>query len=452
MMEKTDVLVIGGSAAGVVAAATGKFFHPDKDVLMVRKEKTAMIPCGIPYIFSTVGSTEKNIFPPAMAEKAGVRIKYDEVLSINKDEKTAVTADGTNIRYEKLIIATGSLPKKPRSLPGVDLEGVFTIPKNKEYLDSIQQYLKDKKKVIVVGGGFIGVEVSDELNKAGLEVTLVEILPNILNLAFDKELAVRAEELLKERGIKVVTGTGVKEMIGQDQKVTGVQLTNGTSLDTDAVILSVGYAPNTSLAKEAGLKLNDCGFIVVDEYMRTPTPDIMAVGDCAEKRDFITRKTTGVMLASTACAEGRIAGMNLYKLSALKTFSGTIAIYSTALDNHGFGTAGLTEAQAIAEGFDVVSGTFEAPDRHPGCLPGMHNQLVKLIVAKDSGVVIGGEVIGGSSTGELTNILGFIIQNKMNLNAVLTAQIGTQPMLTASPAVYPLTKAAENAMKKMMNL
>ncbi|RKY46707.1 MAG: pyridine nucleotide-disulfide oxidoreductase, partial [Candidatus Neomarinimicrobiota bacterium] len=91
-MEKTDVLVIGGSAAGVVAAATGKFFHPDKDVLMVRKEKTAMIPCGIPYIFSTVGSTEKNIFPPAMAENAGVRIKYDEVVSVNKDEKTARTA------------------------------------------------------------------------------------------------------------------------------------------------------------------------------------------------------------------------------------------------------------------------------------------------------------------------------------------------------------------------
>jgi len=451
-MEKTDVLVIGGSAAGVVAAATGKFFHPDKDVLMVRKEKTAMIPCGIPYIFSTVGSTEKNIFPPAMAENAGVRIKYDEVVSVNKDEKTARTADGTIIQFDKLIFATGSLPKKPRNLPGVDLEGVFTIPKNKEYLDNIQQFLKDKKKVIVVGGGFIGVEVSDELNKSGLDVTLVEILPSILNLAFDKELAARAEELLKEQGVKVITGTGVNEIVGDGKKVTGVQLTDGTSLEADAVILSVGYIPNTTLAGAAGLKLNGQGFIVVDEYMRTPAPDIMAVGDCAEKRDFITRKTTGIMLASTACAEGRIAGMNLYKLSALKTFSGTIAIYSTALSDHGFGTAGLTEAQAIAEGFDVVSGTFEAPDRHPGCLPGMHKQLVKLIVAKDSGVVIGGEVIGGPSAGELTNILGFIIQNKMNLNAVLTAQIGTQPMLTASPAVYPLTKAAENAMKKIMNL
>ncbi len=451
-MEKTDVLVIGGSAAGVVAAATGKFFHPDKDVLMVRKEKTAMIPCGIPYIFSTVGSTDKNIFPPTMAENAGVRIKYDEVVSVNKEEKRALTADGTSIQYQKLIFATGSLPKKPRTLPGADLEGVFTIPKDKEYLDTIQAFLKNKKKVIVVGGGFIGVEVSDELNKSGLDVTLVEILPNILNLAFDKELAVRAEALLKDRGVTVVTGTGVKEINGNGKTVTRVALTDGTFLEADAVILSVGYTPNTTLAKEAGLKLNDQGFIVVDEYMRTPSPDIMAVGDCAEKRDFITRRITGIMLASTACAEGRIAGMNLYKLSALKTFSGTIAIYSTALDDHGFGTAGLTEAQAIAEGFDVVSGTFEAPDRHPGCLPGMHKQLVKLIVAKDSGVVIGGEVIGGSSTGELTNVLGFIIQNKMNLSAVLTAQIGTQPMLTASPAVYPLTKAAENAMKKMMNL
>jgi len=177
--------------------------------------------------------------------------------------------------------------------------------------------------------------------------------------------------------------------------------------------------------------------------MRTENPDIFAVGDCAEKRDFITRKHSGVMLASTACAEARVAGMNLYKLSTLKALSGTIAIFSTAIGDTGFGAAGLTEAVARREGFDVVTGTFAGVDRHPGTLPGTHKQVIKLIVARESGVVLGGEVMGGLSVGELTNLIGLVIQNRMSINSILTAQIGTHPLLTASPTAYPLIKAAE---------
>jgi len=127
----------------------------------------------------------------------------------------------------------------------------------------------------------------------------------------------------------------------------------------------------------------------------------------------------------------------------VKTFSGTIAIYSTAVGKTGFGTAGITEARANAEGIDVVTGTFEGIDRHPGNLPGTHKQLVKLIAARQSGVIIGGETIGGLSAGELTNVLGMIVQNRMTINSLLTSQIGTHPLLTASPAAYPLIKAAE---------
>ena len=177
--------------------------------------------------------------------------------------------------------------------------------------------------------------------------------------------------------------------------------------------------------------------------MRTHVKDIFAVGDCAQKRDFVTRARVSTMLASTACAEARIAGMNLFALNVVKTFSGTIAIYSTAVGDTGFGTAGITEAKAIEEGIDTVTGTFEGIDRHPGNLPGAHKQLVKLIVARQAGVIIGGEVIGGLSAGELTNVIGIIIQNRMSVNSLLTAQIGTHPCLTASPAGYPLIKAAE---------
>jgi NADPH-dependent 2,4-dienoyl-CoA reductase/sulfur reductase-like enzyme len=302
--------------------------------------------------------------------------------------------------------------------------------------------------VVVIGAGFIGVEFSDELAKRGHEVTLVEKLPEILSLAFDEELSGRIEELLKSRGVKVITGNGISEILGEE-KVKAVKLENGEVLESDAVVLSMGYKPNADLARKAGICVNESGFIVVDEYMRTHEKDIFAIGDCAQKRDFVTRARVATMLASTACAEARIAGMNLYKLNVVKTFSGTIAIYSTAIGNTGFGTAGITEARAKAECIDYVTGIFEGIDRHPGNLPDTHKQIVKLIAGRQSGVIIGGEVIGGLSAGELVNVIGLAIQNRMTVNSLLTFQIGTHPCLTASPAAYPLIRAAEIIANKL---
>ncbi len=280
---------------------------------------------------------------------------------------------------------------------------------------------------------------------------MIEKLPHILGLAFDEDISIIAEKILSERGVKIMTNIGVKEIIGKT-KVEGVLLENGEKIDADAVILSIGYKPNTQLAQDCGLKVNDRGSIKVDEYMRTEDSSVFAVGDCAQKIDFVTRKVCNTMLASTACAEARIAGMNLMKLSAIKTFSGTISIFSTALGRNAFGVAGLTERIAIDENFDYVTGVFEGIDRHPGTLSDTHTQYVKLVVGKESGVILGGEVYGGLSVGELTNTIGIMIQNRMTINSMLTSQIGTHPLLTASPAGYPLMKAAENASSKIMFL
>ena len=449
-MEQTDVLVVGSSAAGLVAATTGKRFYPRKSFTVATNQKKTLIPCGIPYVFGSVGSTDNDILPAEkMFETTGVKIKYGEVVDVDREEKTAVFKSGDKLRYEKLILGTGSEPIKPGWLRGADLKHVYTVPKNKVYLDEMQQELKPAKKIVVIGAGFIGVEISDELKKSGKEVILVEKLPHILGLAFDADIALKAQEILGNRGVQIKTGVGVEALEGNG-KVEKVVLENGETIDADAVILSVGYRPNCHIAKKIGLQVNSQGFIAVDEYMRTADPDIVAVGDCAEKRDFITRKPSPIMLASTACAEARIAGMNLYKLCAIKTFSGTISIFATALGDTGFGVAGLTETIARREGFDVVTGIFDGIDRHPGTLADTHKQFIKLIVGRESGIILGGEVSGGLSIGELTNTIGIIIQNKMSLNALLTAQIGTHPLLTASPAGYPLMKAAENVHSKMM--
>ena len=186
-------------------------------------------------------------------------------------------------------MGTGSVPSVPHWLKGHDLENVFTIPKNKNYIDNIIPKLSEYKKIVVVGGGFIGAEISDELIKKGKDITLIEKLPHILSLAFDEEFASKAESILEERGLKIIKGNGIKQILG-NQKVQQVELKNGEKIDADAVILAMGYKPDINLATKANLPMSENGYIKVDEYMRTEDSNIFAVGDCAEKRDFFTRK------------------------------------------------------------------------------------------------------------------------------------------------------------------
>ncbi len=447
-MKKTDVLVIGGSATGLVAAMTAKSNNPDKSVTVIRKEEKVMIPCGIPYIFGTIDSSDNNILPDGGLIKLGVDIVVDEVISIDAEGKTCETKGGESFLYDKLIMGTGSMPVVPKWLKGTELDNVFTIPKNKVYLDNIMNKLEGIKDVVVIGAGFIGVEMSDELNKKGKNVTLVEILPYILGATFDDDFASVAQEILIERGVAAITGVGVKEITGEG-KVSGVVLQDGKELKADAVILSLGYDPNTKLAEDMGLELNQFGFIKADQYRRTNITDVFAAGDCAEKVDFATGKLSRIMLASTACTEARTAGLSLYGLNTFSVFRGTVGIYSTCIGDTAFGVAGLIEKNAAKEGFKFITSTFAGINRHPGKIADAHKEMVKLIVAEQSGVILGGEVMGGKCAGELTNVMGFAIQNHMTVHDLIMTQIGTQPLLTASPAGYPLIKAAEAAVAKL---
>lgn len=447
-MKKTDVLVVGGGPAGSLAATTGKASYPDKDFVIVCNENEFMVPCGIPYMFGTLNGIEKNLLPNDRLRKAGIEVIIGELTSLDRAEKVCEMADGTKVAFDRLVLALGSAPVVPKWLKGAALDNVHVIKKDREYLERLFKSLDEFKQVVVVGGGFIGVEISDELNKMGKDVTIVEILPHLLGLAFDEDLASEIEKIVVERGVSMKTGLGVKEILGTD-KVEGVLLQNDEMLAADAVILAMGYKPNSGIAERSGLPINEMGFIRVDEYMRTEDPNIFAVGDCAEKRDFSTRKTSGLMLASTASTEARIAGMSLYGLSVVKTFRGTIAIFSTAIGDSGFGSAGLTETMAKREGFEISTGVFDGVDKHPSTLPEVHRQLVKLVVARDSGAVLGGEVLSGPSAGELVNLIGFMIQSRMTVDTIVCSQIGTHPLLTAPPTAYPLIKAAENAASKI---
>ena len=446
MEKKVDILVIGGGPAGIVCAVTARKYYPGRKVFLIKDVDKGVVPCGIPYMLSSLDNPEQNILGTVPLEKNNIEYGVYEAAEINRDEKSVFTKNGDKIYYEKLILAVGSNPILP-PISGIDKQGVYLVRKDMEYLKNMIKEIKRSKNVLVVGGGFIGIEFADEISKIkGLNVYLVEMFPRILANSFDPEFSKLAEERLKSKSVNILTDTKVEEFIG-NEKVEKAKLSNGQELDIDCVILGIGAVPNTKLAETAGLDLGKGKGIWTDEYMRTVDPDIFAIGDCAGKRDFFTRKNIPILLASTACAEARVAGANLYQLKVVRENKGTIGIYSTYVDGLVLATAGHTENSAKKEGFEIVIGNFEGVDKHPSTMPGVNKIKVKLIFSKQSGIILGGQVAGGMSAGETINIIGVAIQKRVSLTELETLQMATHPYLTSAPTMYPLVLAAQNALK-----
>ncbi|MFA6079224.1 MAG: FAD/NAD(P)-binding oxidoreductase [Candidatus Omnitrophota bacterium] len=449
MQNKTDILVIGAGPAGIVCALTARKYYPSKSILVMRDIADGVIPCGIPYMFASLADPDDNKLGMVSLEKNDIKVLVDKAVKINRKEKKVETAGKAEYSYEKLVLAIGS---DPLILPikGIDKNGVYPINKDMAYLKNAIAQIKKCKNVLVIGGGFIGVELADELSKLkGINVTLVEMLPHLMANSFDPEFSLMAETRLLEKGIRVLTNTRVEEIIGQD-RVEKVRFSDGKELPIDGVVLGVGSKPNVKLAVDAGLEIGSCKGILTDEYMRTSgDPDIFAIGDCSCKRDFYTRKAIPVMLASTATAEARIAGANLYQIKIIRENKGTIAIYSTYIDGLVLGSAGLTERTASAEGFEIIVGSVEGVDKHPVSLPGAFKGKVKLIFSRQSGIILGGQISCGMSCAQAINIIGIAIQKRMSCTELETLQIATHPYLTSAPTMYPIIVAAQDAIGKI---
>lgn len=440
-----DIVVIGGGPAGIISAVTASHNNPDKKIIVIRKTKDPVVPCGIPYMFTTLEKPEDDCMGNAPLENNGIDLKCGEVVEINREEKSVTTKDGTKITYDKLVIATGS---KPLSLPikGREKMGVYLIEKELEHLKNLKTDFEKAKDVVIVGGGFIGVEFADEFSKSDKNISLIEACPRILFNSFDNEFSNLATERLVNKGVRIFTEVKAEEFLG-NERVNAVKLNDGTELKVDLVVIGIGARPNSELAGKAGIKIGERGGILVDEYMRTNDLDIFAVGDCTEEKDFFTRKRTGVMLASTAVAEARVAGSSLYSLIVVKENKGTIANYSTMVGDMALASSGMIEKTAREEGFDVVVGNAECMDRHPGKLPGAKKMKVKLVFS-DCGVLLGGQIAGGESVGEMINIISLAIERAVTMNELVTMQIATHPKLTAAPTVYPIITATLDAIKK----
>lgn len=434
-----------------MAAVTAKKNNPNLKIALIRKQDKAVIPCGIPYIYNRLNSVEENIMPDKSMIDNGVEIIIGKVTKISPEKKNVAIKNGKEIKYEKLILATGSNPKKP-PISGIDKAGVWYVDKDFDYLVKMRKAILSSRQIVIIGGGFIGVELAEELsNIKNLKISLVEMLDYCLMMNFDQDFAQAGQQKLVDKGVKVFTKVKVKE-IGGDDKVEYVALADGEKIKADAVIIAIGAQPNIELAKTAGLTITKQGAIEVDQFMKTGQPDILAIGDCAQTKDLIAEKDCHIMLASIATTEAQIAADNLYALEPQNKISGVVGAFSTSVHGLALAAVGLTENRAKLAEMDYVIGQAETPNHHPGKLPRTEKITVKLIVEKGfPNCLIGAEIMGPDSVGEMINILSLVVQHKISIFDLKNLQVATHPLLTAAPTVYPIVAAAQDAIKNIEN-
>lgn len=451
-MKTYDVIIIGGGPAAIVTGITVRKFFKDKSVLIIKEEAEGIVPCGIPYIFHLLGNDAgKNKMGPKPFVDLGGEVIISTATKVDKTKKEVTVKTGEQFDYEKLVFATGSLPVVPTFIPGHELQNVFYVKKSYPYIHELTSKISNFKNIVVVGGGFIGVEVAEQLaaENANANVTLIESEPFCFSKAFSPELSQIATDVLKKTNVNVMISTLVKEIAGENNKVKQVILANGNKIEADAVILSIGYKANTQLAKETGLELNRYGDIHVDNYGRTAIKDISAVGDCAQTFGFLTGRSNVIKLASTATAEARTLGHNIFGIRIKKCNTGTLGVFSTEINGLVMAAAGTNEKNAEESSAEVVSAKFSSPDRHPGSLPGATDLIVKLYASPVDGSILGGEVWGGKSASEIINIISMAIQKSITVYELVSFQIGTHPLLTSSPVNNPIIRAAEDIVYKI---
>ncbi len=442
--EVNRLLVIGSGVASRSLIQSVKQQYPLHKITVVRKDPEQVVPCAIPYIFQRLQPESIKISDDNWLQ-VGAEVLDDIVLEIDRDNKQLHLAEEGELSYDKLIIATGAEAIRP-PISGYHLNHVYTVDKNLDTLRSLYARLEEARRVIIIGGGFIGVELADELSrKEHLEsLHLVEAEKQILPRAFDEEVA---EEVEQELGAKVRIHKEVllQEIIGEEE-VQGVLLSNGEKIPADTVICAIGVTPRSSLAKNAGLLLGNDHGIAVDDYFYTSDPNIMACGDCTSKRDQISGKLAPVRLASSAAREGILAGINLHG-RILASNPGVINNFSTKVGKTAFAAAGMREEDAQGHHYQiaVVNGVF--PNRHPVKFADVEENRVKLIFNQVDGRLLGGQVRGDNSVSELVNLIGTGVQQKLTVFDLVSNQYATHPLLTTGPSGYPLLKLSVEACK-----
>ena len=451
MSEK--LIVIGGTAAGLSAASKAKRLQPDLEIEVF--EKSGYISygaCGLPYFVGGIIENPEDLVSltvEQITQQRGIPTYiHHEVIRINRKEKTVTvknmdTEEESVHTYDKLVIATGARPVRP-STPGIEAKGIYYLRTVEDGI-RLKQVVKaeGKKQAVIVGGGFIGLEVAEEMALSGIEVHVFEQLERLLPF-LEKGFSQAIQDTLAEHGVAVHLGEKIEEILTVNGTARGIKTEGGQIVAADFILMSIGVVPNTELARDAGLQLGIKGAIAVNDEMQTSDPLIWACGDCSQTKNRITEKPVYIPLGTTANKQGRIAGENV--AGGHETFKGVLGSMVTKVFNLYIAATGLSLRQAEEAGYDAVSSVITKGDR-ASYYPGSQDNQICLIFEKKSGRLLGAQGIGSESVAGRMNVFVTAITCGMTVSEINDLDLVYAPPV--APVYDPILIAASQAMKKV---
>ena len=443
-MEK--ILIIGGVAAGATAAAKVRRISPSAQITMLEAgPDISFANCGLPYyIGGDIKSRSKLILqsPESFKEQYDVEVHTHTIVgSIDKvahKVKTMDTRSGElkTFEYTKLILAQGGRPIKP-TLPGAEYDHVFTLW-TLEDMDKISHHLEEKKtkNAVVVGGGFIGLEMVEALVKRGLKVNVVEMMPHVMAI-MEAETAGFVENEMLSYGVGIHTGAGVTEIMRHS-----VKLDNGKVLDADMVLLSIGVRPTLQLAMEAGLEIGEAGGLLVNAQLQTSDPDIFAAGDMVEIEHRVNGKKVRIPLAGPANRQGRIAAENA--LGGNHSYKGSIGTSVVRVFEAVAGITGFSLKHARAAGLDADSVVVHK-EHHTSYYPGAETVTTMLVYDRNTGIILGGQTAGYKGADKRLDVIATATAAKLTISDIADIDFAYSPPIgTANDAINMAAYTAEN--------
>lgn len=445
------LVVIGGDAGGMSAASQARRRKPASQLEIVAFERggfTSYSACGIPYFLGGVVDDFDRLVvrtPEKFKEKSEIdaRVRH-EVTEIDLD-KRAVTVrgpDGEMIEgFDHLMVATGGTPTR-FDWPGIEAQGIFGV----QVLDdavAIGKALEDgPKKAVVVGGGYIGLEMAEAFVTRGLDVTLVEGATQPMN-TLDPDMGVFVADALRKLEVKVQCDEPVTGFETSDGRVTAV-VTESATYPADIVVLGLGSQPNVSLAEAAGIPIGPSGGIEVDRRMQTPIEGVWSAGDCAEKFHVVSRRPVAIALGTHANKEGRVAGINIG--GGYATFPGVLGTAVSKVCGIEVGRTGLKESEAVEAGFETVTAVVDSTTR-AGYFPGAASIKTKMIVERRSGRLLGAQIIGEENAAKRIDAIAMALWNEMTVDQMMNVDLGYAPPF--APLWDPILITARKAWEKV---
>ena len=415
-METLKYLIIGGVAGGATAAARLRRIDENAEIILFEKGKhISFANCGLPYYIGNTIEQREALFlqtPTSFGDRFNVDVRNNqEVISIDPNKKSVQVkrANGKIYEetYDKLLLSPGANPFIPK-IEGVDSEGIFTL-RNVEDTDNIKNYAINHKikQAVVIGAGFIGLEMVENLHHLGIQVSIVE-MANQLMPTLDYEMAAFLKMEMVSQHVKMHLGTSATRFYKENNKLQ-ISLSNGETLSADMVILSVGVRPNTALAQSAGIKLGITGGIWVDEYLQTSVPDIYAVGDVIEYPHPITRKPWLNFLANPANRQGRIVADNIVWGNKI-SYEGAIGTAIAKVFNMTAASTGLSEKKLQQEQIPYLTSITHS-NSHAGYYPNAQMMALKLTFSPESGKIFGAQIVGYDGVDKRIDQIALLIKN-----------------------------------------